>query len=955
MEYQIGSLVFDEWKIIRRIGNGASGVVYEIQKAEHNITLTSALKVMRVPRDASLIASLQNDGLDNQSVTSYLQDVVEELIEEIKIMVSMKGFPYIVSCEDYKVIPHPQKMQWDVLIRMELLTPLQAYQQEQGMAEADVYRLGIQMAKALMLLEKRNIIHRDIKPENIFVNSFGDFKVGDFGIARVYDKVCDNLSKKGTENYMAPEIYCGGDYDNRVDIYSLGLVMYRGLNKNRLPFYPLDVSYKEADRQQALADRLNGQKEMLFPALASPEMGRIILKMCAYYPEDRYQSAQELLQDLEAVNISDKAEILQIRANDCIQMEKAPQDADNSELTDAIFSGRSKSVSCDKKGTHTLSKGKNNIESVQPEEGYKREKFKNEENNVPFRNSKSSERKQMEREKEQQENKGSVPKKENGRKLFIQIAAVAAILLAIVIPLRLSQKYVLTVNGGSGSGSYKSGTSVTVRAQEVKGSSFQGWEAAGLELSEAERSCEEITICMPRKKVSLTAIYEEEKYKVTVNQGSGSGTYKLNDTVWIEADEPKEGYVFDTWEVNSGSPELSDPSAQKTLFKMKEEQVTLTAAYRLLEYELVVDGASGSGVYAYGDKITLEADSIENSSFEKWIVESATLAFTEEELTTARLSFTMPAEEIRISAEYSLNEHVVTVNGGSGSGTYTVGDRVTITADEAAEGSQFISWKVKEGDIGLKDETEEEVSFTMPDDVVEITAQYDLIEYVLAVNNGNGSGAYHLGDKVTISADPMREGMIFSHWTVDKGKLTLADMSVQNISFTMPAEELTLTAHYMIQKYTVKVTNGKGSGMYSAGDEVEIAADLQDTNDNVFDFWSVTSGELDFEELGIDKTKDVIQFKMPEQNIVLQANYTAQKKESSGSYALTVNGGSGSGTYAAGDTVQIMHDEAPTGMIFAYWLLNQEDTDASTYKTDSLTLTMPAKDVTVTAVFEERQ
>ena len=87
--------------------------------------------------------------------------------------------------------------------------------------------MGVDICKALELYQKYNIIHRDIKPENIFVSDNGDFKLGDFGIARTIEKTMSDLSKKGTYNYMAPEVYQGGEYGFSVDLYSLGIVLYR--------------------------------------------------------------------------------------------------------------------------------------------------------------------------------------------------------------------------------------------------------------------------------------------------------------------------------------------------------------------------------------------------------------------------------------------------------------------------------------------------------------------------------------------------------------------------------------------------------------------------------------------------------------------------------------------------------------------------------------------------------
>ena len=100
---------------------------------------------------------------------------------------------------------------------------------------------------------------------------------------------------------MAPEVFHGKDYDHTVDIYSLGLVLYKLLNNNRLPFYPETGSYSEWDMQQALIDRLSGKKELPPPCAASEEFGKIVLRMCAHDPAERYQNAKEILEDLEQI------------------------------------------------------------------------------------------------------------------------------------------------------------------------------------------------------------------------------------------------------------------------------------------------------------------------------------------------------------------------------------------------------------------------------------------------------------------------------------------------------------------------------------------------------------------------------------------------------------------------------------------------------------------------------
>jgi internalin A len=148
-------------------------------------------------------------------------------------------------------------------------------------------------------MERYNIIHRDIKPENIFVSADGDYKLGDFGIARKIEKTLSGMSKKGTYSYMAPEVFKGQKYGATVDQYSLGIVLYRILNNGRIPFIPMyATSLLPGDREAAFEKRMDGTP-LAPPAEASPEMSRIILKACSYEPSRRYANATEMRAALE--------------------------------------------------------------------------------------------------------------------------------------------------------------------------------------------------------------------------------------------------------------------------------------------------------------------------------------------------------------------------------------------------------------------------------------------------------------------------------------------------------------------------------------------------------------------------------------------------------------------------------------------------------------------------------
>ncbi len=282
------------WQNVSLIGEGSFGKVYKIQREEFGQVYEAALKVITIPASKADIRTAFDEGMDEESVTDYFRSFVEDIVAEFALMSKLKGNSNIVSYEDHMVVQHEGEIGWDILIRMELLTALPDYTAKHPLQEADIIRLGQDLARALELCRKEGIIHRDIKPENIFVSKNGDFKLGDFGVARVAEKTISAMSRKGTYNYMAPEVYKGQEYGYTADLYSLGLVLYRFLNDNRTPFlppYPQRIQY--SDKEQALNNRMAG-KPIPVPVHGSKGLQEVVLKACAFQPGDRYASAEEM-------------------------------------------------------------------------------------------------------------------------------------------------------------------------------------------------------------------------------------------------------------------------------------------------------------------------------------------------------------------------------------------------------------------------------------------------------------------------------------------------------------------------------------------------------------------------------------------------------------------------------------------------------------------------------------
>ncbi len=300
-------LVASTWPGIhleKRLGKGAYGSVYECVKtdAATNFTTREALKIIDMTFDD--IESLAEE--EGTTPDSYYQRRKKEAIDEIEIMYRLKS-PHIVHINDYAVIEKDNLEGFYILIRMDVLTSLANVMKEhtedsQAEAEELAKKVGLDICDALILCRKKNIVHRDIKPQNVFISDNGEFYLGDFGVAKSLSGHLSNLSYKGTELYIAPEVALG-KYDHRVDLYSLGLLLYQLLNHRRMPFCPAYPKIQSAeDTQDAYVKRVISREPVPAPDNCSPAFAKIVLKLCEYNPDNRYKNAEELKEALLALD-----------------------------------------------------------------------------------------------------------------------------------------------------------------------------------------------------------------------------------------------------------------------------------------------------------------------------------------------------------------------------------------------------------------------------------------------------------------------------------------------------------------------------------------------------------------------------------------------------------------------------------------------------------------------------
>lgn len=293
--------IWPEWHVEELIGQGSYGKVYRISRESMGHVSYAAAKMIDIPQDESEVAALASMGMDSLSIRAYFENTAQGIINEIAVMESLKGARNVVFIEDYRLVERKDGIGWTIWIRMELLEDLVSYQLSHGAPSVDeTVKIGIDICNALECCHGHGVIHRDVKPGNVFRSKFGEYKLGDFGISKQIETATrTTFSRKGTSQYMAPEVAREEKYDKSADVYSLGMMLYRYLNDLRFPFTPRPPDpVTPADMQESLLRRMGGER-LPAPHNADKGLAEIVLRACEADPNRRYASAGDLMSDLE--------------------------------------------------------------------------------------------------------------------------------------------------------------------------------------------------------------------------------------------------------------------------------------------------------------------------------------------------------------------------------------------------------------------------------------------------------------------------------------------------------------------------------------------------------------------------------------------------------------------------------------------------------------------------------
>jgi len=264
----------------------------------------------------------------------------------------------------------------------------------------------------------------------------------------------------------------------------------------------------------------------------------------------------------------------------------------------------------------------------------------------------------------------------------------------------------------------------------------------------------------------------------------------------------------------------------------------------------------------------------------------------------------------------------LTVEGGSGSGSYTNGQQVSVVANYPAAEQVFDYWS---DDVSAAEISNAVATVTMPDGPLTVTAHYRAAVYTIEVNDGTVSGSYTNGSVVTITAPEAPDHQIFSCWTGDTAALTNAATS--ETAAVISGRVVSVTALYTNVLYTLTVTNGTGGTNCAYGQAVAIMADAPGTN-QVFDAWTGHTNTL----ANLWAANTTLQ--MPGTNVSVTATYRPA------TYPLRVFGGSSStgGAYTANQSVPIAATPSPYFRVFDRWLGDTNQVAVSTNESTTVSV-----------------
>lgn len=292
--------VFGQWHVGRQLGNGTDGKAFTIYKEKFDgTTETAVMKMLRLGENRNERKTFNLNGEKNDNNDDAYQNIINKIKKNIETVKKADNGKFFIRYEDIELRNASDGKGKLILIKLEECKSLSQVLKGFSFTLEETYRLGINICQALQKCRSFDYIYPNLKPENILFDKDGRCKIADFGSFSCLEPAKTSISYKRTQYFMAPEFIKSGNINCTCDTYSLGLVLYMLTNRGHLPFtepYPEDVTVSSLN--ESMKKRIDNQP-MPKPVLASEQLWSIIKKACAFKPNERYFTPEQMLSDLK--------------------------------------------------------------------------------------------------------------------------------------------------------------------------------------------------------------------------------------------------------------------------------------------------------------------------------------------------------------------------------------------------------------------------------------------------------------------------------------------------------------------------------------------------------------------------------------------------------------------------------------------------------------------------------
>ena len=295
------------------------------------------VKIVSVPASSTQLEALMLTGAlkDEEAARQYVQERTDALVQEIEMLQQLSRQEGFLPYDGYQVVPMEDAIGFDIYILTEYRRSLERQFTKKPMTQLDGFNLGLDICSAMTACRRSGYLFSNLKPSNIYITESGEYQICDFGFLNLKSLKYASIPEQYIGAYTAPEITDAFSTPHEtMDVFSLGMILYQVFSGGILP-----------DRNTAVTEK---------PEYADDELSQIILKACAFNPEDRWQDPAQMGQMLvgymqkygvndipivpviEPEEISDEAEITD-EAVECEEPEITEEAADILEMIDALI------------------------------------------------------------------------------------------------------------------------------------------------------------------------------------------------------------------------------------------------------------------------------------------------------------------------------------------------------------------------------------------------------------------------------------------------------------------------------------------------------------------------------------------------------------------------------------------------------------------------------------------